>query len=61
VLRVKRGAVGRIEDVLAEISTVQAEVEERLDRGLTPLPADPDLDAVSQWSASAHRRYWGWD
>jgi hypothetical protein len=47
-------------DVLNRIAAVQAEIEERLDAGCTPLPADPDLDAVSAWSTTAYQRHWGW-
>lgn len=60
VLRVKRGDISEIEDVLDEISGVQAQIEDRLAAGRTPLPAEPDLAAISEWSADAHRRHWGW-
>ncbi len=60
VLRVKSGGVPVLTDVLDRISAVQAEIEERLEAGRTPLPAEPDLDAVSAWATSAHRRQWGW-
>jgi hypothetical protein len=60
VLRVKRGDVGALAEVVAEIDEVRAEVEQRLRAGRTPLPAEPDLDAVSAWSVSAHRRHWDW-
>jgi predicted nucleotidyltransferase len=60
VLSVKRGDVARLEDVLAEISDVQAQVEDLLATGKTPLSEEPDLAAVSDWSVSAHRRHWGW-
>ena len=60
VLRVKRGEVGRLDDVLREIAEVRTEVERALADGRTPLPAEPDLAAVSAWSVDAHRRHWGW-
>jgi predicted nucleotidyltransferase len=61
VLRVKRGEVTELDDVLREISSVQAEVEDSLATGHTPLPAEPDLERISEWSADAHRRHWGWN
>jgi hypothetical protein len=60
VLSVKRGDVARLDDVLTEIADVQAQVEDVLATGKTPLPEEPDLAAVSDWSVSAHRRQWGW-
>jgi hypothetical protein len=60
VLQVKRGDVPAIEDVLDEISGVRAQIEERLATGRTPLPAEPDLATISEWSVGAHRRHWGW-
>jgi predicted nucleotidyltransferase len=60
VLRVKSGGVPELSDVLDRIAAVQAEIEERLDAGRTPLPAEPDLDTVSAWATDAHRRHWGW-
>ena len=60
VLRIKRGEVTALADVVAVIDAVQAEVEERLHTGQTPLPSDPDLDHVSAWSVDAHRRHWSW-
>jgi len=60
VLRVKRGDVPERDDVVREIAEVQAEIEERLAAGRTPLPAEPDLAAVSAWSVQAHRRHWNW-
>ena len=45
---------------LAEIAGLQCQIEELLDTGRTPLRAEPDLDTVSRWSVSAHRRHWGW-
>jgi predicted nucleotidyltransferase len=61
VLRVKRGDVPELESVLNEITDVQTAVRELLDTGRTPLPAEPDLATVSDWSADAHRRHWGWN
>ncbi|GAA0901564.1 hypothetical protein GCM10009559_68280 [Pseudonocardia zijingensis] len=58
VLRVKSGGVPEPADVLDRIAAVQAEIEERLDAGRTPLPAEPDLGAVSAWATAAHRRHW---
>jgi predicted nucleotidyltransferase len=60
VLAVKRGDVRRLDDVLDEIASVQAQVEELLATGKTPLPEVPDVDAISDWAVSAHRRHWGW-
>lgn len=60
VLRVKRGDVAGLDDVLAEIADVQARVEDLLETGKTPLPDEPDRAAISEWAVSAHRRHWGW-
>jgi uncharacterized protein len=60
VLAVKRGEVTRLDDVLDEIAGVQAQVEDLLATGKTPLPDAPDLAAISDWAVSAHRRHWGW-
>jgi hypothetical protein len=60
VLRVKRGDVPRLADVLREIDEVRADVERHLDDGSTPLPPTADLGAISEWSTQAHRRHWGW-
>lgn len=60
VLRVKRGEVADQAEVLAEIADVQAQVEDILATGNTPLPDEPDKKAISAWAISAHRRHWGW-
>jgi uncharacterized protein len=60
VLRVKRGDVPAIEDVLHEIGDVRSKVEHLLAANATPLPTEPDLQTISDWSTSAHRRHWGW-
>jgi uncharacterized protein len=60
VLRVKRGDVSTLADVLAEIATVRAQVEEVLATGRTAVPAEPDWDAITEWSVTAHRSHWGW-
>lgn len=60
VLRVKRGEVSDLAEVLTEIDQVQRAVQDHLDTGRTPLPAQPDLAAISTWAASAHREFWGW-
>jgi hypothetical protein len=60
VLRVKRGEVGALEEVLREIGDVQSDIEDRLLHGRTALPVDPDTDAISGWCVQAHRRHWGW-
>ncbi|MGB3439310.1 MAG: nucleotidyltransferase domain-containing protein [Actinophytocola sp.] len=60
VLAVKRGDVADQAEVLAEIADVQARVEDLLATGSTPLPAEPDTEAISAWAVSAHRRHWGW-
>jgi hypothetical protein len=49
-----------LDKVLQEINDVQAAVEELLTTGCTPLPAEPDLETISEWSVNAHRRHWGW-
>ncbi len=59
VLAVKRGEVPVLADVLARIGQVQGEIEDVLAAGRTPLPAEPDLAAVSRWAVGAHRRHWG--
>jgi predicted nucleotidyltransferase len=58
VLAVKRGDVRRLDDVLAEIADVRTRIEAAVDD--SPLPAEPDVDAISAWAVSAHRRQWGW-
>jgi uncharacterized protein len=58
VLRVKRGDVADLDAVLAEIDSVRSTVVEALAAGGTPLPEDPDLDAISAWSVAAHQRHW---
>jgi uncharacterized protein len=60
VLRVKRGEVPELDNVRQEINDVQTAVEELLTTGRTPLPAEPDLETISEWSVNAHRRHWGW-
>jgi uncharacterized protein len=60
VLRVKRGEVADLAHVLAEIDQVQAAVQEWLADGRSPLPAEPDLAAISAWSIGAHRQHWAW-
>jgi uncharacterized protein len=60
VLRVKRGDVPALADVIAEIAQIEADIEHALTTGATPLPPDPDIDAVSAWSTDAHRRQWNW-
>ncbi|HET9139395.1 hypothetical protein [Actinophytocola sp.] len=61
VLRVKRGDVPQMAEVLDEIAAVQREIEARLTDGRTPLPAEPDWAKISAWSVDAHRRHWGWE
>jgi len=58
VLSVKRGDVPRLQDVIQSITALELEVAERLASSRTPLPAEPDLIAVSAWSSDAHRRHW---
>jgi uncharacterized protein len=60
VLRVKRGDVTAVADVLAEIDGVQGEIEQVLAAGHTPLPIEPDWAAISAWSVRANRQHWGW-
>lgn len=58
VLAVKRGDVPNKDDVLAEIATVQSQVENLLATSRTPLPEYADLQTISAWSVSAHQRHW---
>jgi predicted nucleotidyltransferase len=60
VLRVKRGEVAALAEVLAEIDRVRDLVQETLAAGRSPLPSEPDLTTVTTWSVDAHRRHWGW-
>ncbi|WP_232665375.1 nucleotidyltransferase domain-containing protein [Pseudonocardia sp. TRM90224] len=60
VLRVKRGDVPELADVLARVEQLQAEIEERLAAGRTPLPSHPDLETITAWAVAAQRRHWGW-
>ncbi|MGH3738564.1 MAG: nucleotidyltransferase domain-containing protein [Micromonosporaceae bacterium] len=60
VLRVKRGDVAELADVLAEIDQVRAEVDALLDTGRTVTPPEPDRARIDAWSVEAHRRHWGW-
>ncbi|MEJ3656389.1 nucleotidyltransferase domain-containing protein [Actinomycetes bacterium KLBMP 9759] len=60
VLRVKRGDVPEVADVLARIAQLQAEIEDRLETGRTPLPTHPDLETITAWAVDAQRRHWGW-
>jgi hypothetical protein len=60
VLRVKRGDVRDVTQVLDEIATVEAEITTLLETGRTPLAPDPDLAAISEWSIDVHRRHWAW-
>jgi hypothetical protein len=60
VLRVKRGEVPVLDDVLREITGVQERVEGLLTSGRTPLPEDADIDRISAWAAGAHQRQWAW-
>jgi uncharacterized protein len=60
VLRVKRGEVADLAQVFDEIDRIQAAIEECLATGRTPLPAHPDLAAISAWSVTAHRQHWRW-
>lgn len=60
VLAVKRGEVGR-DDVSAEITAVEAEVQTALACGRSPVPFEADRDRISAWAVDAQRRHWGWD
>jgi uncharacterized protein len=60
VLRVKRGDVPEMADALDEIARVQAQIEDHLATGSSPLPAEPELPVISEWAVGAHRRHWGW-
>ncbi|WP_028709322.1 nucleotidyltransferase domain-containing protein [Propionicicella superfundia] len=59
VLAVKRGEIPR-DEVSAEIAQLEAHVRELLDTRRTPLREAADLDAITAWAVSAHRRHWGW-
>jgi uncharacterized protein len=56
----QRGEVPELDNVLQEINDVQTAVEELLTTGCTPLPAEPGLETISEWSVNAHRRHRGW-
>lgn len=56
VLRVKRGDVPALADVLGEVASVQSQVEELLAMGRTPLRAEPDWATITDWTVHAHRR-----
>ncbi|MCD0445022.1 nucleotidyltransferase domain-containing protein [Glycomyces sp. A-F 0318] len=58
VLRVKSGGVAELEDVLDDIRSVRARIVAVIDDGATPLAPEPDVDRLSAWSVSAHRRHW---
>jgi hypothetical protein len=60
VLRVKRGEVPDLDQVLDEIAAVQRDIETLLDDDRTPLPEQPDGTAIDHWSVDAHRRQWSW-
>jgi hypothetical protein len=60
VLRVKGGEVADLATVVEEIREVEQSIVDMLETGRTPLPDSPDLDAISDWSVSAHRRHWHW-
>lgn len=60
VLRVKRGEVHQVQDVLDEIATVRAQVEQLLATGRTPLATQPRWDTITDWAIDAHRRHWRW-
>jgi hypothetical protein len=60
VLRVKRGDVRDVAEVLAEIAEVEAEIAAVLGSGRTPLPPDADHAVVTAWAVEAYRRHWGW-
>jgi hypothetical protein len=53
VLRVKRGDVPVMAEMLDEIDTVQREIETRLADGRTPLQVERDWDTISAWSVNA--------
>ncbi|HLU28461.1 MAG TPA: nucleotidyltransferase domain-containing protein [Glycomyces sp.] len=58
VRAVKSGAVATVAEALAQIRAVRDRLVDRLERGATALPAEPDSARVSAWSVSAHRRHW---
>jgi len=57
VLAVKRGEVPR-DDVLAEIESLERQVEELLAAGRCPLPEFAAESQISAWSVEAHQRHW---
>ena len=59
VLAVKRGEVPR-DEVSTEITQLENKVRTLLDAGQSPLPERADIQAITAWSVSAHRRHWGW-
>ncbi|WP_092930115.1 hypothetical protein [Actinopolyspora alba] len=60
VLTVKRGEITELRRVLDDIERVSARAERLLSERRTPLPAEPDHEAVSAWSIRAQRSHWGW-
>jgi hypothetical protein len=46
------------EDAIAEIEEVERQLAEALER--SPLPAQPDRDAVDAFLLDAYRRAWRW-
>lgn len=60
VLRVKRGEVRQLPDVLDEIAIVRAQVEDLLASERCPLPPEAPWETISNWAVDAHRRHWGW-
>lgn len=59
VLAVKTGQIGQ-KEVSDEITAIEARVADRVRRGALAVPPRPAYDAISSWSADAHRRHWGW-
>lgn len=59
VLAVKTGAWTRDQTARA-IEDIEAEILARLKSGQHPLRPAVDIDRITQWSAEAHRRHWGW-
>lgn len=46
------------ETVLTDIAAVRERIVNLLDKGWTPIPEEPDRDALSAWSVEAHQRFW---
>lgn len=57
VLSVKNGESTR-EHVSAAIRVLEVTVRQLLERNQTPLPAKPDIQAITDWAVYAQQRHW---